>query len=362
MTPYSHVQMTAARRIRAAFLLGAIVGLPLLVSSAPSRAQSYRITDLGTLPGDLKSVALSFNDLGQAVGSSSNPSGAIAALFSGGRVTNLNTLNADVSVATAINGFGQVVGYNIFYNTATTVFRAFLYSGGTMMDIHSPSLFPSGTIAYGINSSQEVVGEGLLTDSVFHAFLRSGSQTIDLGTLGGSQASAYSVNDSGEIAGSSVTAKGDQHAFLYANGRMADLGVPAGAFASGAKAINRNGEIVGDIFLNTGPSHAALYSNGAWVDLGAVPGAVSTQATGINGLGQIVGTAIFPVRSYHPFRPGKHVGFIVSGGSLVDLNTLVPANSGFTITDAVGINDSGQILCDATNASGYEHAILLTPK
>jgi len=46
----------------------------------------------------------------------------------------------------AINGFGQVVGYNIFYNTPTTVFRAFLYSGGSMMDIHSPSLFPSGTI------------------------------------------------------------------------------------------------------------------------------------------------------------------------------------------------------------------------
>jgi hypothetical protein len=48
--------------------------------------------------------------------------------------------------------------------------------------------------------------------------------------------------------------------------------------------------------------------------------------------------------------------------SLVDLNTLVPLNSGFTITDAVAINDSGQILCDATNASGHEHAILLTPK
>jgi len=169
-----------------------------------------------------------------------------------------------------------------------------------------------------------VVGEGLLTSSDFHAFLRSGSQMIDLGTLGGSQASAYAVNDSGEIAGTSGMANGDQHAFLYAN--------------------------------------AALYSNGAWVDLGAVPGAVSTQATGINGLGQIVGTAIFPVRSYHPFRPGKHVGFIVSSGSLIDLNTLVPANSGFTITDAVGINNSGQILCDATNASGYEHAILLSPK
>jgi probable HAF family extracellular repeat protein len=354
--------MPTARRLSTAFLGAAIVGFPLLVSSVPSQAQSYRITDLGTLPGDLRSVATSVNDLGQAVGSSSNPTGAIAALFSGGTATSLNTLDADVSVATAINGSSQVVGYNIFYNTATTVFRAFLYSDGSMIDIHSPSLFPSGTIAYGINSSQEVVGEGLLTDSAFHPFLRSGGQTIDLGTLGGIQASAYAINDSGEIAGSSVNAKGDQHAFLYSNGKMADLGVPSGAFASGAKAINRSGQIAGEIYLNTGPSHAALYSNGAWTDLGAVPGAVSTQATAINAAGQVVGIAVFPVRSYHPFRPGKHVGFIVSGGSLIDLNTLVSSNSGFTITDAVGINDSGQILCDATNASGYEHAILLTPK
>src|ERR1017187_4289089 len=34
--------------------------------------------------------------------------------------------------------------------------------------------------------------------------------------------------------------------------------------------------------------------------------------------------------------------------------------TGFTIPDAVGINDSGQILCNATNASGNKHAVLLT--
>jgi uncharacterized membrane protein len=114
--------------------------------------------------------------------------------------------------------------------------------------------------------------------------------------------------------------------------------------------------------LNTNAVHAAHYSHGAWTDLGAISGAVSTQATGINIAGQIVGTAIFPITSYHPFKPGKHVGFIHNNSALVDLNTMIPSNSGFTITDAVGINDSGQILCNATNTSGYEHAVLLTPK
>src|SRR6266853_4722023 len=100
MTSCFHARMLAARRKSAAFPAGPMVGVALLVTSAPSHAQSYRITDLGTLPGDSRSVATGVNYLGQAVGFSSNPSADIAALFSAGTVRNLNTLNADVSVAT----------------------------------------------------------------------------------------------------------------------------------------------------------------------------------------------------------------------------------------------------------------------
>jgi len=128
-----------------------------------------------------------------------------------------------------------------------------------------------------------------------------------------------------------------------------------------ATAINNNGQIVGAIYLSTG-SDAAVYSNGVWTDLGAFPGAVGTKATGINLAGQIVGTAVFRQVSYEPPIPGKHVPFIVSNGALVDLNTLIPTNTGFTLTDALGINGSGQIVCDATNSSGFTHAVLLTPK
>ena len=45
--------------------------------------------------------------------------------------------------------------------------------------------------------------------------------------------------------------------------------------------------------------------------------------------------------AYHPPKPGKHVPFIHSTGGLVDLNKLIPSDSGFTLTDAVGINDAG---------------------
>jgi hypothetical protein len=76
----------------------------------------------------------------------------------------------------------------------------------------------------------------------------------------------------------------------------------------------------------------------------------------------VVGTAIFPQTQYHPLKPGKHVPFIATTTGLVNLNTLIPAGTGYTLTDALAINDSGQILRDATNASGIERAVLLSPK
>jgi probable HAF family extracellular repeat protein len=301
--------------------------------------------------------------LGQAAGSSSNPSGAIATLFSNGKAINLGTLEPlDVAIATALNGAGQVVGYEPFSSSPGNTFHAFLWSNGSMMDIHSASLFPDGTIAEGINGAGVVVGQGQLTGSSFHAFLYANGQMIDIGPPGTYQASAYAINDAGQVVGNSYATGGQQGGFLYANGKVTFLGVPAGASATSAVAINRTGQIAGAIYFSTGGSHAALYSNGVWTDLGGITGAAGIHATGINTALQVVGIAVFPVTSYHPFKPGKHVGFIVQNGSPVDLNKLISSNSGIIITDAVGINDSGEMLCEANNASGYEHAVLLTPK
>jgi probable HAF family extracellular repeat protein len=53
--------------------------------------------------------------------------------------------------------------------------------------------------------------------------------------------------------------------------------------------------------------------------------------------------------------------FIYSGGTVQNLNNLVPPGSGFTLYDATGINDNGQIVVTGYNAQGYRHAFLLTP-
>ena len=325
-------------------------------------AQQYTVTDLGTLPGNKVAAAYALNNSGEVAGTSSAPTAAIATIFNAGKATSVSTLGSNVSVATAINDTGQIAGYNFFYSNPNFNPQAFLYSNGSMKSINSPSLFPSGAEAWGINNSGQVIGTGYLSSSSFHAFLYSGGKMTDLGPPGSYQASAAAINNLGQIVGSYYFTTSGAGAFIYSNGKITQLPVPAGASAVSAYAINDNGAIAGALYFTSGsPPHAASYSNGVWTDLGAIAGAASNLAKGINIAGQVVGTAYFPQTQYHPPKPGKHVPFISSSGGLVDLNTLIPTGTGFTITDALGINDSGQIVCNATNASGSEHAVLLTP-
>jgi probable HAF family extracellular repeat protein/uncharacterized repeat protein (TIGR03803 family) len=181
--------------------------------------------------------------------------------------------------------------------------------GGSMRNINSPSLFPSGTEAYGINNAGEVVGTGYLSSSNFHAFLYSGGKMKDIGPAGAFQATAYAINTTGQIVGTYSLNSGASGTFLYTNGKMTVIPNPSDSRGGFGIAINDNGEIVGTLYPSAGGSHAAKFSSGAWTDLGNFTGAQGSGATAIHGAGQIVGTAIFPP-IYKPFKPGKHVPFI----------------------------------------------------
>ena len=335
----------------------------LLAGNIQLQAQSYTITDLGAVAPDVVSAGYGLNSMGQAAGTSSNPSGAIPTLFSGGKAIDLGVLElGDVSVATTINLSGAVAGFEYFNSTADNTAHAWLYNGGHLTDIHSASVFPGGSKALGINRSGVVVGQGYLTSSSFHALVYANGQMVDIGPAGSYQASALAINDAGQVVGNYYTSANNAGPFLYANGKFTNLGQPSGTTTS-ATGLNSVGQVSGTIYFNSGtpPPHAAMYINGVWTDLGGFSG-VATHGTGINTAGEVIATAFFPVQSYHPFRPGKHVALIARNGTLVDLNTLTPANSGFTVTDSIAINDAGEILCNATSSTGHEQAVLLRPK
>jgi len=342
-------------RLAACFVIG------LMASKLSSQAQSYNLRDLGAVAGDLTSQGYGLNASGQAVGTSSGPSAAMATLFSNGKAINLDPNTSDVSIAAAINNNGEVAGS--YYNDVTVPpFHAFVVSGGTFLDIHSPSLFPQGTKGMAINSFGEVAGIGQIDSWSFHVFGYSNGQMVDLGPPGSFQAAPSAINDAGQIVGNYYTSSTDNGPFLYSDGKFTNLGAPAGTSTSAA-AINSTGQIVGTMTFNNGsPQHAALYRNGVWTDLGGYPRAMGTSASGINTAGQIIGVAGFRVTSYHPFIPARTIALLVRNGGLVDLDTLIPANSGFTLTRTIAINDSGEILCNAKNAAGHQRAVLLTPE
>jgi len=159
------------------------------------------------------------------------------------------------------------------------------------------------------------------------------------------------INDNGQIVGVFLTAEGRPHAYLYDGGLMTDLGT-LGGYGSYPYDINNRGQVVGYSQAPGGTTHAFVYENGVISDLGTLPGTRFGYARSINESGQIVG-----------FAEGAHsmIPFLYDQGQMVDLNSLIPADSGWTLQYAYSINDAGQIVGTGSNISGLGGGFLLTP-
>jgi probable HAF family extracellular repeat protein len=323
-------------------VLAVVVGWLL---GAQVHAVDYTITDLG---GEYFSYAQAINASGQVVGTLPNNN---AFLWSGGLLQNIGTLGGWESYAQDINASGQVAGYSCL-TEYTGPNHAFLYSGGTMQDLGT--LGGTNSYGYGINASGQVAGYSNLTgSSYYHAFIYTDGSMQDLGTLGGKLSQACRINDNGQAVGYAYTSSGKDHAFLYSGGSMQDLGTLGGT-RSQAHDINNNGQVVGWAFVTPGSSdhHACLWFNGTIQDLGTLGGNQS-EAYGINIHGQVVGDS--------RTGDGTWLPFLYSTDTMIDLNSLLPPGTGWTLVSASDITDSGQIVGQGFNPAGDLCAFVLTP-
>ena len=328
-----------------------------VVPAAPVQdaAGSYQITDMGEI-GDGDALAL--NDAGQVTGAAPGPEGlAHGFLWDAGRTVPTGALpKHHASIAYGLNSRGQVAAAS--YNIPGRG-RAFLWDG-TPHRLGSLPGYPYSE-ARGVNDAGQVAGSAgtgghdRWRAEVAHAFLWNSGEMTDLGTLGGSYSRAYGINNAGVVVGKADTsAFGQTHAFAWADGHMTDLGTLGGA-NSLAYRINDRGQAVG--YSETGPGatrHAFLTTDGVMHDLGTLPGLDDSVAYDVDGAGEAVGAA-----APAPDAPGARA-LLWRGGRTVDLNRVLPPNSGWTLEEARAINSRGQI-AGMGRFHGAPRAFLLTP-
>ena len=115
---------------------------------------------------------------------------------------------------------------------------------------------------------------------------------LDFGTLGGTLSYAYALNDQDVIVGMSETAMGLYHAFVWKDSVMTDMDTQEPNRESYAYSINNRGDIVGRVDnADEGIFHAVLWHNGTRTDLNCLirsqEGMVLSEAVHIDDQGQI---------------------------------------------------------------------------
>jgi probable HAF family extracellular repeat protein len=317
-------------------------------------------------------------------------------------------------VPTAINDNGDVVGY---CDAGGMTSFAVLWRGGAVEDL---GRWGTGTFthAWAINSAGVVVGDGDDGNLDPKAMLRGATAWIPLDLSGGSAQGAYGITDDGVIIGNYTTQRhpGTETwnpvywTFDAAHDRYArqDLPKPPGTTISGAFvfAATRLGMAVGQVASdlvgnqgglwlndashslvvldrptgfasgtalgvsddgraagyasNAAGTHAVLWQNDpahSAIDLGTIPGDNDAQAAGVNTAGQVVGTSFSPVSALG--RTAR--GFLFENGTLQELAGLIDAADGaWTIDQAIGINNAGQIIAVGAQ-DGQRFPLILNP-
>jgi probable HAF family extracellular repeat protein len=347
-------------------------------SSINRAVPTYALTDIGFLPGFAEMDPYAINIRHEVVGAAYNQDSGLrhGFLYRDGKLIDLGKLvgASNDSYAVGINAEGEVIGQF----TDATGTHGFIYWNGRVQTVDIPN---GTTFLRAINDIGQIVGNhGAASSLSGYAFLRQPNGTIvQLPNFEGGTFGAEAINDLGQIAGtvwlrnpSDGTGDDEQyyvnHAVLMQAGGQAprDLGTLGGpAFAT---ALNIWGQVVGYSLESYNgdpdflPEYGVLYKGGKVTNLGLPTGEVSKNpifesfALAINDYGQIVGFSDLT-------DSGEDLhGLAYLNGKMYDLNNLIEPVAGarFTITEAVGINDLGQIVAGATDADGIEHSVILT--
>jgi probable HAF family extracellular repeat protein len=318
------------------------------MSATSAAGAEFGVTDLGSLGGGFTEVrGIGAHVFPYVVGRSRTASGAEHAFY--GNLIGLNdigTLGGARSEARAVAG--RVVGFSELADGRTHAFARDFTS--LLQDLGT--LGGANSFANGINDYDVIVGGAETSSRGLRAFAHQNGVMIELAvSFGGANTAATDINNHGHIVGYSSLPDGRYHAFRLVDGTVTDL-APSST-TSEAIAINDAGVVIGVMRSPaSGQAQRAFrFEGGVLDDLGTLGGG-SAEAHAVNAAGTIVGSA--------DDAAGQRRAFIWRNGSMVDLNTLLPAGTGWVLETARAISDDGLIAGNGTR-NGEARAFLLTP-
>ncbi len=322
----------------------------LAVSRTVSAVSLYRVVDLGTLGGS-SSLGNSINNLGQATGRAEIPGDVSRAFLYDYASRSMVVLPPDPSYpglttrhGYGINDSGEVTG-SLSDGDANDA-RAFLYSGGTTDNIGNRFFSNGWSPGMAINDSGQIVGNRG-NDPNAWVYNSSTDSIIDIVPLvGDASVNGQGINNLGQVTGESRNLNGTSRVYIDSGGVKDDLGTLGGDLGEGND-INDLGHVVGYSETSGGEIHGFYYNgSGSLIDIGHLGGGYS-NARAINESDQIVG------------QSDVHA-FLYENGTMYNLNSLIPQNSGWTLSTANDINDNGWIIGQGQIGS-ENHAMILIP-
>lgn len=389
-------------RLRSAAGAIVVLAMPLTAGSAQTQPSGgldapprmYTITEIAMPPGDVGIQPRAINDRGEVVGyvesvrlEPRNRFGGVtvvtrAFLWRSGTMTApFAPSKSKGSDVLAINNKGDILG-RLLSVRASGGDRCVLLRGGREYELVPPYrslLRPHRSLLIepsALDDTGLVVGDAEAPagplDSRYRACLWRSPGKRPLILRGGT--GAFGIDGSGRI-GLAQSKTVDNEAYtcevsLYDHGRVTRIGPRSGFPRVVALAMNRSGDVLLEAstsdWYQANFEKAFLWSKGVLMALPLLADRMGTEGAQVARMNDslvVVGTASRLV------SPPPHgvarlsyyaICFDCRTGLYADLNSLVPASSGWTLEQATGINDRGQII-GVGQHRGKKGAFLLTP-